>query len=222
MDFTCNEFIREPSITRCRTLWHNAIINKRANAFSSNTVYMSICGCFILLEAIGEHDSGWQLNTDLIFKRQNLTSSVKCYWFNYKMLMETTSEKPNSATASLGLFSTEGITTSVQAQEHWSPPACPVPPTAEPFTQSMEESHRGSSHNLPLQKSFSYTEQPLLQHSSAWNHDIEMQRLKQMQRSCICFLSLFLLAFHPLLSLPCLAFCWSSLFPALPWFIPLT
>lgn len=103
-DVTHNEFIREPSITRCRTLWHNAVINKRVNAFASNTIYMSICRCFILLEATGEHDSGWQLNTDLIFKRQNLSSSVKCYWFNYKMLMEMTFEKPNSTTASLGLF----------------------------------------------------------------------------------------------------------------------
>lgn len=45
-DFTLNKFSREPSITSSSTSWHNVVINKRDNAFSSKTIYMSICQFF--------------------------------------------------------------------------------------------------------------------------------------------------------------------------------
>lgn len=159
-----------------------------------------------------------------------------------------TFEKPNSATESLWLFSTEVITTSIRAPEHRSPDAGPVPPVAEllghlPVTQSTEQSHGSGSHSPPLWRSFSYTEQtwwqtypPLGQMfldrfcpskraitavgalygcgitlcSSAWKHDVEMQRLKQMwQRSCISalfdLLASFFSCLHVTLSFPCQA-----------------
>lgn len=72
------------------------------------------------------------------------------------------------------------------------------------------------------------TASPLLCYSPAWRHHTETQRLNQVwQRSCISVLSdllayFFLPLFHPLLSLPCLDFCCSSLFSALLSLIPST
>lgn len=76
--FACNEFIREPSITRCSTLWHDAATNKRDNTFSSSMIYVSVCQCFIILEATGGHGRGWQRSSWFHFEKAefNLFSKV--------------------------------------------------------------------------------------------------------------------------------------------------
>lgn len=76
--FACNEFIREPSIMRCSTLWHDAATNKRDNTFSSSMIYVSVCQCFIILEATGGHGRGWQRSSWFHFEKAefNLFSKV--------------------------------------------------------------------------------------------------------------------------------------------------
>lgn len=74
---------------------------------------------------------------DFLFKRQNLTSSVKWYWFNYKMLYKW-HLKNQTVWLNPCLFSTGRISISADAQQPWSPG-----PTAGAVLLAILLSHRG-------------------------------------------------------------------------------